>query len=153
MAAFCVITNNHLNSFYGGYCAINMDDRHRYIGVKVVLPRASSDSTWTPISGSCHAILTAHTLHKNGFSTPLRSLRNLRGFRVRYSHHTHILTFVRMFYPAFLRCVGSAFLRLRRRRSYGCAPGGICHAVIAARLSPCSRSLIGISRHRHRDAD
>lgn len=50
------------------------------IGVKVVLPHASSDSTLTPIFGSfVIPYYSLHTIPKKGFSTPLRSQAHYGG--------------------------------------------------------------------------
>lgn len=60
------------------------------IGVKVVLPHASSDSTLTPIFGSfVIPYCSLHAIHKKGFSTPLRSQALYGGFGLVTSTHPH----------------------------------------------------------------
>lgn len=60
------------------------------IGVKVVLPHASSDSTLTPIFGTfVMPYCSLHAIHKKGFSTPLRSQALYGGSGLVTSTHPH----------------------------------------------------------------
>lgn len=95
MTAFCVIINNHLNSFYKWHCAINMDAVTN-ICIKVVPP--SSDSTLIHISGfSVIPHFPLHAIHKKGFSTPLRSQAHYGGYGfATLTTSPYLRTFVRV---------------------------------------------------------